>query len=406
MSTVMKSVDEALDYLMSQATPVSGRETVMLDDALGRVLAAPLTSGMAVPPLDNSAMDGYAVRVADLDAMGPTRLPVSQRIPAGSVGVSLQPGTAARIFTGAPVPPGADAVVMQEETTQEGAHVVIQAAARIGQNIRRAGEDIASGATILQAGTRCDARHLGLAASVGISQLQVYRRLRVATFFTGDELVMPGRALEPGQIYNSNRFTLQGLLRMLGCDVLDLGTVPDNLNATVGVLRQAAQRADVILTSGGVSVGEEDHVKAAVEQLGKIDMWRIAMKPGKPLAFGRIENTSFIGLPGNPVSVFVTACIFARPFLLRSQGVQQVAPRGCNVPAGFDWPKPDRRREFLRARLAPNAAGQLQAEIYPNQGSGVLTSTVWGEGLVDVPAGTALKQGERVHFIPFSELFA
>lgn len=405
MTAPLMSVDEALDFLLSRATPLTGRDTVMLDDALGRVLVEPLSSSIAVPPLDNSAMDGYAVRAAELGAGG-TRMSISQRIPAGTVGEPLQPGTVARIFTGAPVPPGADAVVMQEETTQTGDSVVFQAGARPGQNIRRAGEDIMPGTVVLQAGTRLDARHLGLAASVGIHLLPVYRKLRVATFFTGDELVMPGRPLGPGQIYNSNRYTLQGLLHMLGCDVIDLGIVPDRLDATVAVLRQAAQHADVILTSGGVSVGEEDHVKAAVEQLGEINMWRIAMKPGKPLAFGQIDNAAFIGLPGNPVSVFVTFCIFARPFLLRMQGVQAVAPRVFNVTAGFDWQKPDRRQEFLRARLEPDSQGAMQATIFANQGSGVLTSTVWGEGLIDVPAGTPIKRGESVRFLPFSGLFA
>jgi len=296
-------------------------------DALGRVLAAPVISPIAVPPHDNSAMDGYAVRSADLHPQEVTRMQVSQRIAAGSVGAPLQPQTAARIFTGAPIPAGADAVVMQEEAQQKDDVVAIMRAASAGENIRRAGEDIAVGATILNDGTRLGPQHIGLAASVGMARLPVYRKLRIATFFTGDELAMPGEALAPGQIYNSNRFTLNSLLRTMDFEPIDLGTVPDSLEATVGVLKQAAQDADVIITSGGVSVGEEDYVKAAVAQLGKIDLWRIAMKPGKPLAFGRIENAAFIGLPGNPVSVFVTFCIFARPFLLRSQGVMQVAPR-------------------------------------------------------------------------------
>lgn len=400
------SVDEALDFLLSQAHPVEAVEDALTLDALGRVLAVTQVSNISVPPLDNSAMDGYAVRAADLNQSGDTRLPVTQRIPAGSVGSPLLPQSAARIFTGAPIPPGADAVVMQEDTTQTDDVVTIHHAVPSGHNIRRAGEDIAPGSTILQAGTRLGPQHLGLAASIGLARLPVYRKLKIATFFTGDEIIMPGQTLAPGQIYNSNRFTLNGLLHSMGFDVVDLGIVPDDLEATVSVLARAASQADVILTSGGVSVGEEDHVKAAVERLGEIAMWRISMKPGKPLAFGRIENASFIGLPGNPVSVFVTFCIFARPFLLRAQGVMDIAPQGFWVEAAFDWPRPDRRREYLRARPVRGEVGVTRVEIYPHQGSGVLTSTVWGEGLIDVPAGTTIARGDRVWFIPFSELLA
>ena len=400
------SVDEALDHLLGAALPMQATEEVLTLDALGRVLATSVISPMAVPPHDNSAMDGYAVRTAELHPLEVTRLQVSQRIAAGSVGTPLAKQTVARIFTGAPIPEGADAVVMQEDTRQTDDIVAISRAAAKGENIRRAGEDIAVGASILQAGTRLGPQHIGLAASVGMARLPVYRKLRIATFFTGDELVMPGEALAPGQIYNSNRFTLNSLLRSLGFIPIDLGTVPDSLEATVAVLKQAAQEADVIITSGGVSVGEEDYVKAAVEQLGSIDLWRIAMKPGKPLAFGKIENAAFIGLPGNPVSVFVTFCIFARPFLLRSQGVMNVVPKSFWVEANFDWPQPDRRREFLRARLEPGIDSVSRATLFQHQGSGVLTSTVWGDGLINCPAGTPIKRGERVRFIPFSELMA
>ena len=400
------SVDEALEFLLRAAQPTEAIEDALTMDALGRVLAESLISPIAVPPHDNSAMDGYAVRKADLNPSAVTRLQVSQRIAAGSMGVPLQAQTAARIFTGAPIPAGADAVVMQEDTRQTDDIVSIQRAVVKGANIRRAGEDIAVGAAILQAGTRLGPQHIGLAASVGRSHVPVYRKLRIATFFTGDELVMPGEILAPGKIYNSNRFTLNSLIRALGFTPIDLGTVPDSLEATIGVLKQAAQEADVIITSGGVSVGEEDYVKAAVEQLGSIDLWRIAMKPGKPLAFGRIENAAFIGLPGNPVSVFVTFCIFARPFLLRSQGVMQVTPRSYWVEANFDWLKADRRREYLRARLEPGMDGVSRAALFAHQGSGVLTSTVWGDGLINCPAGTPIKRGERVRFIPFSELLA
>ena len=400
------SVDEALDLLLHAAALREAVEEVLTMDALGRVLASSIVSPMAVPPHNNSAMDGYAVRANDLHPQEVTRLQVSQRITAGSMGGPLAKQTAARIFTGAPIPEGADAVVMQEDTRQTDDIVAISRSVVKGENIRLAGEDIAAGTTILQGGTRLGPQHIGLAASVGMARLPVYRNLRVATFFTGDELVMPGEQLAPGQIYNSNRFSLNGLLRTLGFIPIDLGTVPDSLEATVGVLKQAAQQADVIITSGGVSVGEEDYVKAAVEQLGSIDMWRIAMKPGKPLAFGKIENAAFIGLPGNPVSVFVTFCIFARPFLLRSQGVMNVMPRSFWVEANFDWAMPDRRREYLRARLEPGMDGVSRATIFQHQGSGVLTSTVWGDGLINCPAGTPIKRGERVRFIPFSELMA
>jgi molybdopterin molybdotransferase len=398
------SMDEALDHMLGAAEPVAEIEHVLTSAALGRVLGQSQVSAIAVPPLDNSAMDGYAVRAAELNPLGDTRLLVSQRIPAGSVGVALVPGTAARIFTGAPIPAGADAVVMQENTTAAGDEVVIHKAVAPGTSVRRAGEDIAIGATVLSAGTRLAAQHLGLAASIGIARLPVFRRLRVATFFTGDELVTPGEPLGPGQIYNSNRYTINALLNALDCEVLDLGTVPDDLEATVAVLDEAAQRADVIVTSGGMSVGDEDHVKAAVERRGALDMWRIAVKPGKPLAFGRVGKAAFIGLPGNPVSVFVTFCLFARPFLLRMGGAQDVAPLSYWVEADFDWPRADRRREFLRARLNREQTGKTSVAIFPHQGSGVLTSTVWGHGLVDVPAGTPVARGQLVRFIPFAEL--
>lgn len=400
------SVDEALDFLLRGAEPVEGVERCLTADALGRVLAAEQISEIKVPPNDNSAMDGYAVRAADLNPQGDTLLPVSQRIQAGGMGGPLQNNTAARIFTGAPIPGGADAVVMQEDTEEVGDSVRIRRAVKAGANLRYAGEDIAAGTPILQAGTRLGPQHLGLAASVGLAHLPVYRKLRVATFFTGDELVMPGSPLGPGQIYNSNRYTLNGLLRSLGFQAIDLGVVPDSLDATIAVLQQAAQDADVVLTSGGVSVGEADYVKAAVEHLGRVEMWRIAMKPGKPLAFGKVGKAAFIGLPGNPVSVFVTFCIFARPFLLRSQGVTNVMPHSFWVEANFDWLHPDRRREYLRARLEPGMDGQTRATIFSHQGSGVLTSTVWGDGLINCPAGTPIKRGERVRYIPFSELLA
>lgn len=399
----MLSADEALDLLLSHARPLAEVERVHTTHALGRVLAEPLVSAVDVPPLDNSGMDGYAVRCADFHADRETRLRIAQRIPAGSVGRPLVPGSAARIFTGAPVPPGADAVVMQEDCTAEGDEVLVRRTPRPGENVRRRGEDIGSGKEVLAAGIKMRPQEMGLAASIGLADLPVFRKLRVALFFTGDEIVMPGEPLGEGEIYNSNRYTLLGLVEGMGCRVADFGIVPDSLDATVNVLDQAWHEADLIITSGGVSVGEEDHVKAAVERTGSLDMWKVAMKPGKPLAYGTVHGTPFIGLPGNPVSAFVTFCLFVRPFILRSQGLTRVAPRSYVFPAGFVWNQAGPRREFVRARLERGNGGVVVA-IYPNQSSAVLTSAVWGEGLAVVREGSTLAQGDPIEFIPFSEL--
>jgi len=395
----MLSATQLLENLLDRARGVSETETVAISAALGRVLAVPQTSAITVPPLDNSAMDGYAVRLADVAKPG-VRLPVSQRIQAGAVGQPLTAGTAARIFTGAPVPLGADAVLMQEDCIAEGENVVINKLPRPGENIRRAGEDIETGAQILAAGTRFNAAEMGLAASVGLADIPVFKRLKVACFFTGDELVTPGAPLAPGQIYNSNRYTLTGLVNDLGCELIDLGIVPDTLEATEAALTRAAREADVIVTSGGVSVGEADYVKTAVEKLGQVEMWKVAMKPGKPVVYGQVGNADFIGLPGNPVSAFVTFCLFVRPFLLKRMGVADVLYRAFAVQADFAWTKPGIRREFLRARLQPN--GRLA--LFPNQGSGVLTSCAWADGLVDLEVGETVQPGGWVRFIPFSEL--
>ena len=400
------SMDQALDLLLSHAQPVAGTERVPLLAGLGRVLAAPLVSPIAVPPWDNSAMDGYALRCADLGSDG-ARLRITQRIPAGRQGMPLDPGTAARIFTGAPIPPGADAVVMQEvcTPTADGAWVEVPAGIFPGANIRLAGEDIAPGAEVIPAGTRLDPQHLGLAASVGVAELRVYRRLRVAVLSSGDELANPGEPLGPGQIYNSNRYTLCTLVAALGCEVVDLGIVPDTLEATMAALSEAAGVSDLILASGGVSVGEEDHVKPAVERLGTLELWQIAMRPGKPLAFGHVLGTPFIGSPGNPVSVFVAACLFARPFILRQQGVSgPVRPQALTVRAGFDWPRPDQRRELHRARLEPGPDGELEVQVHPSRSSGVLSSVTWANGLAVMAEGRVLRRGDPLPFIPFSEL--
>ncbi|KFI07719.1 molybdenum cofactor biosynthesis protein MoaA [Massilia sp. BSC265] len=400
----MLSVREALGQLLDAVRPVLGSETVPTLESNGRVLAEDLHATIDVPSADNTQMDGYAVRAADCES-GSATLRVTQRIPAGSVGEPLEAGTAARIFTGALIPPGADAVVMQEQCEAIGDSVTVRHAPRAGEWIRRIGEDVSAGSVILPAGTRLRSQELGLAASVGLASLKVARRVRVAVFFTGDELAMPGEPLAPGAIYNSNRFTLRGLLENFGCEFTDYGIVPDSLEATRETLRKAAQAHDLIITSGGVSVGEEDHIKPAVEAEGRLDMWQIAVKPGKPLAFGEVRREEgacfFIGLPGNPVSSFITFLLFVRPFLLRLQGVSgPVEPRGYTMRADFTLAKGDRRNEFLRVRV--NAAGGL--DLFPNQGSGVLTSTVWGDGLVDNPPGQTIAEGDLVRFIPFAEL--
>jgi molybdopterin molybdotransferase len=402
----LRALDDALAELLDHAQPLAGTETVSTFDADARVLAQDLVSALQVPPQDNSSMDGYAVRSSEIADEGVT-LPISQRIPAGTAPEPLAPGSAARIFTGAPIPPGADAVVMQEETEPAGEQVVrILRVPAPGQWIRRGGEDVTRGAVVLAKGERLSAAALGLAASIGMDQLTVARRPRVALFSTGDELVMPGEVapeqMKPGAIYNSNRFFLSALLRRLECEVSDYGIVPDKRDATLQALAHAAKDNDLILTSGGVSVGEEDHVKPAVQQLGSLDLWQIAIKPGKPFAYGKVGAAHFMGLPGNPVSSFVTFLLLVRPFLLKLQGATRLAPQVMQLPAHFDWPRADKRREFLRVRR--NAQGGL--DLFANQSSGVLTSAAWGDGLVDNPAGRTIAKGDAVSFISLAELLA
>ena len=396
-------LEPALEQLLARAKPVADVELIPTLEANRRVLAESITSGIDVPPWDNTQMDGYVVRAADVTPGSP--MPVSQRIPAGTVGELLQRGTAARIFTGAGIPAGADAVVMQEQAQADGDQVSFSVAPTAGQWVRRQGEDIKSGSVILPAGTRLSAQAVGLAASVGLAQVSVRRPVRAACFFTGDELTMPGEPLKPGAIYNSNRFVLISLLQNLGCEVTDLGIVPDSLADTRAALREAAANNDLIVTSGGVSVGEEDHVKPAVEAEGELQMWKLNIKPGKPLAYGTVrraagDDAHFIGLPGNPVSSFVTFLLLVRPFILSLQGATTVEPAAIQMAAAFDLPRPDRRREFLRAAINKN--GQLT--LYPNQSSAVLTSTVWGDGLIDNPPGGEISQGQTVRFLPFNQL--
>lgn len=451
----MLAFEDALERLLAKASPIRATETLPLMQCDGRVLAGPVISSLDVPAWDNAQMDGYAVRAAELAQAPDAHFPVSQRIPAGHPGVPLQPGTVARIFTGAAMPAGADAVVMQEEAQVEGGRVRFAAQPQPGAWVRRRAEDIARDSVVLDAGTRLTPAALGLAASVGQAQLTLVRRPRVACFFTGDELVMPGEPLPPGGIYNSNRFVLKTLLQRLGCEVLDLGIVGDNLEATRAMLREAADQADLVITAGGVSVGEEDHVRPAVEAEGEIDLWRIAIKPGKPLAYGRIRrrecaqqggaapssgrvppsaaahaapsacvqsgwshpeegpdtstdrrpeagHAHFIGLPGNPVSSFVTFLMLVRPFVLGLQGAAIRLPQAVPMTAGFDWLRPDgRRREFLRAVQLPD---QGRLGLFRSQGSAVLTSAAVGDGLIDNPPGQVIREGDTVRFIPFSTL--
>lgn len=405
----MLTAQQALDHLLSNAMTVNESEKVNTQAALGRVLAEDVKSLVDVPPLDNTSMDGYAVRCADTEKSGQT-LRIAQRIPAGSIGTTLDPGTAARIFTGAPVPPGADAVVMQEDCTvgDQPDQVVINVVPTSGQWIRRRGEDLTTGKTCLTAGTFLRPQELGVAASAGLTHLNVKRRVKVAAFFTGDELALPGEPLKPGGIYNSNRDTLLACLKSLGCDATDLGIVPDRLDATREALRKASKDHDLIITSGGVSVGEEDHIKPAVTAEGRLDIWQIAIKPGKPLAFGAVRKSSepkdgeawFIGLPGNPVSSFVTFLLFVRPFILKLQGRKAKHPQSYLMRADFDWLKADRRNEFLRVKIND----QDGLDLYPNQSSGVLTSASWGDGLVDCPPNQPIKAGDLVKYIPFDAL--
>jgi molybdopterin molybdotransferase len=402
------SLDEALPLLLARAQPLPGVDEVSTFEGDGRVLAEDLLSALQVPPQDNSSMDGYAVRCADVSAPGVV-LKVTQRIPAGTHGLPLNAGEAARIFTGAPIPQGADAVVMQEDCLAEGDTVRVQQVPASGQWIRRSGEDVARGDRVLSRGDRLSPAALGLAASIGLASLKVAPRPRVALFSTGDELVMPGEvapeAMQPGAIYNSNRFFLRALLQRLGCEVSDLGIVPDRREATEAALRAAAEHHDLILTSGGVSVGEEDHVKPAVEKWGELTLWSLAIKPGKPFAFGSIRRSAgassahFMGLPGNPVSSFVTFLLLVRPFVLALQGANRLVAPQQRMQAHFDWPRADKRREFLRVRR--NANGGL--DLFPNQSSGVLTSAVWGDGVVDNPPGQTIRAGDTVSFISLAE---
>jgi molybdopterin molybdotransferase len=397
----MLSVEDAIASLLQHAKPITETDQVDLIDAANRVLATDITSTIDVPGFDNSAMDGYAFSSSDMERAQAEGLEITQRIPAGTTGTPLQPGSAARIFTGAPVPEGVDTVAMQEICRIENNRMVLEKPVAAGANIRPRGNDIGTGDTILESGSVLRAAQLGLAASVGVGSVDVYRTLKIAIFSTGDELVQPGTPLAAGQIYNSNRYQMHGLLQAQGCEVIDLGTVPDTFEATRQALLAGQEQADMVLTSGGVSVGEEDHVKAALESVGELSLWRIRMKPGKPLAFGKIGATPFIGLPGNPVSAFVTFLLFARPYLQLMQGRTTAEPLSYPVQAGFSY-HAKHRREYVRVRLRQDAE-TLIAESFARQGSDVMRSVAWSDGLVEVAEDSNIEPGDTVRFLPFSE---
>ncbi len=390
---------EAKAKLLASARVVADVETVDLAEAFGRVLAEDLVSPMTVPPFSNAAMDGYAARAADIPEAG-ARLPVTQRVAAGDVARALVPGSAARIFTGAQVPDGADAVVMQEDCVVDGDFVIINRVPPAGQHVRLKGSDLLAGKPILAAGSRFSAAAQGLAASVGIGEVKVFRRLRAAIFFTGSELVMPGQPLPPGHIYNSNRYVMRGFLQELGVETLDLGIIPDDRDATRAALRRAAAEADVIITSGGMSEGDEDHVTAAVKAEGHIDVWKIAAKPGKPLAFGGVaiagREAAFIGLPGNPVAVWSGLLTLVAPFLRRRQGLTRIEADRQMLRADFSYMVKGNRLEFVRVRR--NAKGGL--DIYPTQDSAVISSAVWSDGVAAIPAGATILPGDMVEYLP------
>lgn len=398
----MLDFDQARARLLEAARTPAKTQTLPLVHASGLILASAVVSPINVPGFDNSAMDGYALSIEDF-SMLPASFPVVQRIAAGQTGEALAVGHAARIFTGAPVPPGSNAVVPQEHTEAADGQVRVTHPVVAGQHVRLLGEDITAGSEVLVPGQRLAPQHLALAASVGVDALDVFARLQVGVLFTGDELTEPGKPLAPGAIYNSNRYAIVSLLHRMGCVVADYGIVRDTARATREALSRAASENDVIITCGGVSVGEEDHVKAAVQALGQLDLWQISMKPGKPLAYGRVGAADFIGLPGNPVSAFVTFLLLARPFLQRRMGMTDTGLHAIDATAGFELPRPDRRREFLRVRFEP-ATNPPVLQMWPNQSSGVMSGIAWADGLVDVPASTTIRAGDTVRYIPLSTL--
>jgi molybdopterin molybdotransferase len=402
----LMSVDEARELVLARLPPVADVEPVPLNEADGRVLAETIVAPVDLPPFDNSAVDGYAVRHRDLAATAPTLLPLAGRVAAGATlqGEALA-GHAVRIFTGAPMPAGLDTVFMQEDVTLRGDAVTLPPGLKREANTRRAGEDLPKGARALAAGRRLTPGDVALLAALGLAEVPVRRRLRVALFSTGDEIVSPGEPLRPAALYDANRFMLHALLRRLGCAVTDLGVLPDRREAVASALSGAAPEHDLILTSGGVSTGEEDHVKAAVESGGSLAFWRLGIKPGRPVALGVVAGTPFIGLPGNPVAVFVTFTQVARALIARLAGESFAPPLPLTVRSGFSYKKKEGRREYVRVRLVPGADGALEAQKHPREGAGVITSLTETDGLVELPEGvTRIEAGEPVGFLSYASL--
>ncbi len=402
----LMSADDALAFLMDSAVASNQTETSSLDDSIGRILAIDIHSKINVPGFDNSAMDGYTIALDENNTSKTNQsFDVVDRITAGSIGNELKRGNAARIFTGAPIPKGANTVVMQEEcqTSDDGSQITIKRAVELNENIRPTGNDILKDDVILTTGKKIEPQDISLAASVGIGELRVFKRLKVGVFFTGDELIEPGNSLSPGKIYNSNRYALVALLNKAGCDVINLGNIKDNLDSTCDALESLSSECDLIMTTGGVSVGEEDHVKPAVEKLGSLNLWKIKMKPGKPLAYGQVKNIPFIGLPGNPVSSFVTYCIFALPFIKKMQGSSNYKTEAIKVKTNFDCKRAKPRREYARVRIDYSSKIPL-ASLYPKQGSDVMSSVVWADGIIEIPENTTFESGTILNYYSLNVL--
>ena len=405
-SDSLMSADDALSFLIDSASVTAMKEAVSLDDSLGRILASDIHSTINVPGFDNSAMDGYTIALNDTQvAQENLSFDVVDRIAAGSTGNDLKIGNAARIFTGAPIPNGANTVVMQEECTlsEDKSQITVKRAINLNENIRPTGNDILKDNVILSSGRQIKPQDISLAASVGVGELVVFKKIKVGVFFTGDELVEPGNPLTPGKIYNSNRYALVALLKQVGCDVINLGNIEDKLDATCEALEALESQCDLIMTTGGVSVGEEDHVKPAVEKLGELNLWKIRMKPGKPLAYGKVKQTPFIGLPGNPVSSFVTFCIFSLPFIKKMQGNSNYESKILKVKTNFDCKRAKPRREYARVRIDHSTETPL-ANLFPKQGSDVMSSVVWADGIIEIPEDTTFETGTILNYYSMSEL--
>ena len=405
-SDSLMSADDALSFLIDSASVTAMTEAVSLDDSLGRILASDIHSTINVPGFDNSAMDGYTIALNDNQvAQENLSFDVVDRIAAGSTGNDLKIGNAARIFTGAPIPNGANTVVMQEECTlsEDKSQITVKRAINLNENIRPTGNDILKDNVILSSGRQIKPQDISLAASVGVGELVVFKKIKVVVFFTGDELVEPGNPLTPGKIYNSNRYALVALLKQVGCDVINLGNIEDKLDATCEALEALESQCDLIMTTGGVSVGEEDHVKPAVEKLGELNLWKIRMKPGKPLAYGKVKQTPFIGLPGNPVSSFVTFCIFSLPFIKKMQGNSNYESKILKVKTNFDCKRAKPRREYARVRIDHSTETPL-ANLFPKQGSDVMSSVVWADGIIEIPENTTFETGTILNYYSMSEL--